>query len=120
MEAHQSSSFRSWPDVNAPPYRTTRQAGWSHERADLAEGVFQTVIRMRPNFTMPTVQKITGMLMQLDFSALELMVHNEALMNARIDDAVQAWYTFSHPVDRATESVRLSGEYSVGFAKDRD
>ena len=68
VEAQKSSSFRSWPDVNAPPYRSTRQAGWTHERADLAEGVFQKVIRMRPNFTMPTVQKITGMLMPLYLS----------------------------------------------------
>ena len=66
------------------------------------------------------MQKISGMLMQLDFSALELMVHNEDLMNARIHDAVQAWYSFSHQVDRVTESVRLSGEYSAGFAKDPD
>ena len=27
------------------------------------------------------------------------------------------WQSFSHRVDRVTESVRLSGEYSAGFAK---
>ena len=89
-EAHQSTSFRSWPDVNAPPYRSARQTNWSHERADLAEGVFQMVTRMRPNFSLHTTQKITGMLMQLDLPALESMVHNDDLMNARVDDAVQA------------------------------
>lgn len=81
---------RIWPDVNAQPYRSTRLPGWSVERAEMAEALMQNIIGMRPGFAMPTVQRITGMLMQLDLSTVEMLLQNDDILNARIEDAAQA------------------------------
>lgn len=81
---------RTWPDVNAQPYRSGRPPGWSVERAEMAEALVQNVISLRPSFPMQTIQRITGMLMQMDMGSVEMLLQNDDVLNARIDDAAQA------------------------------
>ncbi|OWA51736.1 E3 ubiquitin-protein ligase UBR5 [Hypsibius exemplaris] len=84
----------AFPDVTAPPFRpnssSSRHFGWSPERTEMAEAIYENITHLRPSFSSSVVQRLSGMILQLDMANLELMLQNEDVLNARVDEAVQA------------------------------
>ena len=56
----ESRASRTWPDVNAPPFRPgAHRHGMSAERAEMVQALQRSIASARPSLSNSTVQQVT-------------------------------------------------------------
>lgn len=67
----------------------------------------QNLTALRPSLSVPVIQRLTGILMQLDLATVDLVLQNDDILNSRVDEAVQALQ------QHRPELLFLTGDISI-------